>query len=184
MFFPTLSGNPELIGRPLPLAEVPSGYGPRWQRLADIASDAAPLSIDSPSTAYRLDDTISFEIQIPESGYLNVFTVDAADQTTVLFPNSFNPDNRVTPGRLSIPTPQMEFVLNASEPIGPTLVAAILTDEPVNAFDLGLEGRDENGVIQTTFTEVSPLAAATLRAAGSDEQSSFRAGLITVNITR
>ncbi len=184
MFFPTLSGNPELIGRPLPLADVPSGYGPRWQRLAALAADAQPLSVTSSEVTYLLEDSITLEVEIPAAGYLNVFTIDASDQTTVLFPNEFNQDNRVEPGRLSIPTREMDFVLSASEPIGPTLVAAILTEAPVNTFELGLDTRDERGVVQTTFAELSPRAAVSLREAKSQAQDAFHAGVLTINITR
>jgi hypothetical protein len=182
MYHPTLSGSPELISRPLPLTGVWSGRGPRWRRLEALATDARSLSIAAESSELALGEVIELEVTVPIGGYLNVISVDASDETTVLFPNRYNRDNAVKPGRLTIPTAEMPFSLYATEPIGPTLVAAILTEEPIDAYELGVEGRDERGVMQEVFTELSPRAALTLRDASTDTAGSFLAGVLAIDI--
>lgn len=184
MYHPTLSGSPDLISRPLPLVGVPSGYGPRWRRIEALAAEAEPLPVSTATASYALGDGIEIAIETPVPGFLNVISIDASDQATVLFPNRYNPSNAVDTGHLTIPTPEMEFTLNAAEPLGPALIVAMLTDQPVNAYELGVEGRDERGVMQQIYTELSPRAALSLRDASTRSTATFRAGLVTVSINR
>lgn len=184
MHHPTLSGNPGLISRPLPLVGVPSGHGPRWRRIEALAAEAEPLPVSTATPSYALGDEIEIAVEIPVAGFLNVISIDASDRATVLFPNRYSPSNAVDSGRMTIPTPEMQFALNAAEPVGPALIIALLTNEPINAYELGVEGRDEGGVMQEVYTELSPRAALSLRDARSQPTATFRAGLVTVSINR
>jgi len=70
--------------------------------------------------------------------------------------------NEVKAGHFKFPTAEMNFVLRASEPLGPSLVVAFLTDKPVNLLELGVEGRDAAGHMEQVFTEVSARATRAL----------------------
>jgi hypothetical protein len=123
---------------------------------------------------------VTFTVEVPVDGFLNIVTVDAADQTTVLFPNSYHPGNQVKAGKLSIPRVDMPFKLPAQEPTGPSLVVAFLSQTPVNMLELGIEGRDSSGKMQTVFTALTPFAT---RAIGvASRASDFRAGMTIVDV--
>ncbi len=104
-------------------------------------------------------------MDIPIDGYLNVATVDSLDNATVLYPNQYNPINAVKAGSFRIPTEEMTFILPATEPAGPTLVAAFVTKDPINFYDQTLDDRDSNGNVNVTFTTLSQTATRAIRVA-------------------
>ena len=106
----------------------------------------------------------------PGGGYLNVVTVDSQDNATVLFPNHYHMDNAVLEGPLSIPTEAMAFELPAAEPLGPTLVAAFLTQDRINFHEQTTDGRDADGNITVEFTTLSPTATRAIRIAPKRKQ--------------
>jgi hypothetical protein len=130
-----------------------------------------------------LGKEVEISVDVSFDGYLNVITVDAKDNTTVLFPNEFNLNNHVNAGSVRIPTQEMAFVLPAEEPLGPTLVVAFLTQERVNFFELGVDGRDDLGVMRRTFTSASPRATRAIGIAAKEKQD-FGSGQTTVNVVR
>jgi hypothetical protein len=75
----------------------------------------------------------------------------------------------------------MNFDLLASEPAGPTLVVAFLSDKKVNLLDLGVEGRDTAGKMQQTFTEVTALATRAITVEARHHQG-FAAGSLTITV--
>lgn len=157
---PVTSGSPTLVSAPLPLPATPlqQGGGPTWTALVDIARRGKSLPLAAGKNAYVIGEEIELQIDVPADGYLNLITVDAADQTTVLFPNRYQTENQVKAGKLVIPGAAMPFTLPAVEPTGPTLVVALLSPNKVNALDLGIEGRDSSGGMQEIFTALSPSA--------------------------
>jgi hypothetical protein len=98
----------------------------------------------------------------------------------VLYPNKYANSNQVPAGAFRFPTAEMNFVLRAAEPLGPSLVVAFLTEKPVNLLELGIEGRDAAGQMQQVFTEVS--ARATRALSVEARQSQFAAGSLTVRV--
>jgi hypothetical protein len=83
----------------------------------------------------------------------------------VLYPNQFNTDNAVEEGPFRIPTEEMDFLLPADEPVGPTLVAAFVTQDPINFYTQTLDERDKNGNVNVTFTTLSHTATRAIRVA-------------------
>ena len=98
----------------------------------------------------------------------------------MLYPNQFSPTNDVPAGTFQFPTPSMGFVLRATEPAGPTLVVAFLSDQKVNLLDLGIEGRDTAGKLQSAFTEVT--ARATRAISVEARHQGFAAGAVTITV--
>ncbi|HEY4974015.1 MAG TPA: DUF4384 domain-containing protein, partial [Steroidobacteraceae bacterium] len=98
-------------------------------------------------------------------GYLNVVSVDAKDSATVLFPNGIQQTNAVSAGTFTFPTAQMAFDLLASEPVGPTLVVAFLSSDPINFYQDTVEDRDEAGHIKLDFVSLSHTATRAIRVA-------------------
>jgi len=179
---PVADGNQHLIKGDLALIPLRDGQGPTWQALTALAAQGQPLTLSGTQRDVRLGQEITLEVAVPRPGYLNVVAVDSQDRATVLYPNKFANANEVKAGPFKFPTPEMNFVVRASEPTGPSLVVAFLTDKRVNLLELGIEGRDAAGRMQQTFTEVS--ARATRALTVEARQSGFAAGTTTVTVER
>ncbi|MGP8033604.1 MAG: caspase family protein [Steroidobacteraceae bacterium] len=179
---PQADGNDQLIRGELALIPLRDGQGPTWQALAALAGQAEPLTLSGTGHAVRLGQEITLEVAVPRPGYLNVITVDSQDRATVLYPNKFATANEVKAGAFRFPTAEMNFIVRAAEPVGPSLVVAFFTDKRVNLLELGVEGRDAAGRMQQTFTEVS--ARATRALTVEARQSGFAAGTTTVTVER
>jgi hypothetical protein len=177
---PTTDGNERLIKGELPLIPLQGGQGPTWESLAALAAKGEPLTLSGEARQIHVGDEVALEVALPHAGYLNVVTVDSQDRATVLYPNKYTKTNEVKAGSFKFPTPDMDFVLRAAEPLGPSLVVAFLTDKPVNLLELGVEGRDAAGHMEQVFTEVS--ARATRALVVEARQNRFAAGTLNVKV--
>lgn len=179
---PVADGNPELIDGPLQLIALRGGNGPTWTMLDKLAKRGEALALSAPSGDLKLGDEIVLSVAVPRPGFLNVVAIDGQDHATVLYPNRFSPSNEVPAGTFQFPTRDMNFVVRAAEPAGPTLVVAFLSSRKVNFLDLGIEGRDDAGRMQAAFTEVT--ARATRALAVEARGAEFAAGTVTINVHR
>jgi len=163
---PQVNGSETLAKGALQVVPVTAENGPNRRRLIElVAGQDKEFKLSSSKKTYVIDDPVELNLEIPIDGYLNVVTVDSKDNATVLFPNQFNPDNAVKQGRLGIPTIRDGFILPASEPTGPTLVAAFVTKDPINFRTQTLDDRDSNGNVNVTFTTLSHTATRAIRVA-------------------
>lgn len=175
---PVADGNDRLLRGDLALIPLRDGQGPTWKALAALAGRGDALKVAGVAQKVKLGDQITLDVALPRAGYLNVVSVDSQDRATVLYPNKFKTDNQVAAGAFRFPTADMNFILRASPPSGPSLVVAFLTDKPVNLLTLGIEGRDAAGHMEQVFTEVS--ARATRALSVEARPSQFAAGTLTV----
>jgi hypothetical protein len=178
---PVADGNKALIDGQLDLIPLRNGNGPTWAALDALAKQGQALVVKANASDLRLGDEIVLSADVPRSGYLNVVAIDSQDRATVLYPNEYAPSNSVSAGTFQFPTPTMNFALRATEPTGPTLVVAFLSDKKVNLLDLGIEGRDAAGKMQSAFTEVTARAT---RAISIEARTpgGFSAGAVTINV--
>jgi metacaspase-1 len=177
---PVADGNERLIRGELALIPLRDGQGPTWQALAALAAQGEPLTLSGAGRSVHLGEQIVLGVTLPRAGFLNVVQVDSQDRATVLYPNKFATANEVKAGLFQFPTADMDFVLKASEPLGPALVVAFLTEKPVSLLQLGIEGRDAAGQMQQLFTEVSARATRALTVEARARQ--FAAGTLTVTV--
>lgn len=177
---PVADGDQRLINGELDLIPLRDGQGPTWRALAALAAKAEPLPLAGGGSELRVGDEVTLQVTLPRAGYLNVVAVDSQDRATVLYPNKYSATNDVKAGVFKFPTADMNFVVRASEPLGPSLVVAFFSDKPVNLLELGAEGRDAAGKMQEVFTEVSGRATRALVVEA--RQSKFAAGSITVKV--
>lgn len=138
-FTPQIQGSPELRNKPIALTNTLNGGGPNWRRVEGLARGLPELSVSNVQPQYRDGDKLEIEIDVAQSGYLNVINVGPDDNVILLFPNRFNPNNQVESGKIRLPTPQMTFDLTAQAPFGRSLIIAILTRDP---FDLRKSATD------------------------------------------
>lgn len=178
---PVADGNKALIDGQLDLIPLRNGNGPTWAALDALAKRGQSLVVKANAAELRLGDEIVLSTDVPRPGYLNVVAIDSQDRATVLYPNQYSPSNSVNAGTFQFPTPAMRFALRATEPTGPTLVVAFLSDKQVNLLDLGIEGRDAAGKMQSAFTEVTARAT---RAISIEARTpgGFSAGSVTINV--
>jgi hypothetical protein len=169
---PQVTGNSRLANGALQIVPLADGNGPNQKRLLELVGEqSSELALKATKTIYVIDDPVELSMRIPAGGgYLNVVTVDAQDNATVLFPNQFQLDNAVSAGAFSIPTETMAFELPASEPLGPTLVAAFVTQDPINFHEQAIEGRDADGKVNVAFTTLSATATRAIRIAPKRKQ--------------
>lgn len=166
MHTPQVNGNAKLAAGAMQVLPVSADSGPNRKRLIQLVEEQKnEFDLTSLKTSYVIGEMVSFEMDIPIDGYLNVVTVDAQDNATVLYPNEYSPDNVVKKGPFQIPAEDSEFDLPASEPVGPTLVAAFVTKDPINFYSQTLDERDENGNVNVTFTTLSHTATRAIRVA-------------------
>jgi hypothetical protein len=155
-FHPQLSGSPELLNKPLRVRSLAGGRGPQWQQVEDLVGRGSPMTLTLNQDSYGLGELLVITVEVPQGGYLNVINVGPDDNATVLFPNKYHDDNKVAAGPVKIPTEQMRFDLPAQEPKGPSLVAAFLTQEPINLYQSSLGERDTKGNLTAVFGSLSP----------------------------
>ena len=166
LYTPQVTGNTELANGTLKIVPVTASNGPNRKKLLDlVAAQPRHLEITATSPKYAVDEPVKLSMTLPTAGYLNVVSVDSKDSATVLFPNRFQDTNAVSAGAFALPTPQMAFELLASEPLGPTLVVAFLSAEPINFYKETLDDRDENGNINADFSTLSHTATRAIRIA-------------------
>jgi len=155
---PQLTGNPRLADATLKMV-APGADGPNRKRLLELAAGQTQhFDVAAPSKQYTVGEALKLTFTVPAAGYLNVVTVDAKDNALVLFPNKYQQDNSVTPGAFAVPTPKMNFDLQAAAPTGSTLVVAFVTADPINFYQETIDDRDENGFIKVDFAALSPTA--------------------------
>ena len=108
---------------------------PNWAALENLKSTSDQFRVEvTGQTKLRLKDEMVFQISSSQKGRLWVVQVDANDEVTFLFPSMPDQDNRILGNRpVKIPPAHADWVIEASEPTGKSLVAAVVTTEQ---FDL------------------------------------------------
>ena len=164
LYTPQVTGSATLAETPLKIATANATNGPNRKKLADlVAAQSNRLTITPSASRYAVGEAVKLTLNLPAAGYLNIVTVDAMDGATVLFPNRYQDSNAVQSGSFQLPTSQMSFNLEASEPLGPTLVVAFLSSDPINFYKETLDNRDENGNINADFASLSHTATRAIR---------------------
>ncbi len=154
-YHPQLHGNEYLAKKKYKLFKFMQGHGSKWQSLEKISNQVQDLELSLNQEEYALQDSVYIAVDLPKVGYLNIVSVNAYDQGTILFPNKFNLDNYVNSTNLTIPSKNMPFKLAAVKPTGPTLIVGFLSTAPINLYELSYEGRDIGGALNKAFATLS-----------------------------
>lgn len=139
-FHPQLDGNPQLATRPLGITLVTTDPGSMWQTVAQLA-DLAQQQGNIPMQArggnqVTYNDWLRIQFDIPWDGYLNIVDIGEDDQPTILFPNQFQLDNKVSQGRFYLPAIDAGWRLRAQK-LGRSLTVAFLSSSPINLHQSG-----------------------------------------------
>ncbi len=108
---------------------------PNWAAIENLKSTSDQFRVELKGKAkLKLGDEMAFHISSSQTGRLWLVQVDANDEVTFLFPNEDGQDNRILGNKpVKIPSASSDWVIEASEPKGESLVAAVITTEK---FDL------------------------------------------------
>lgn len=187
VFHPQLTGSQDVFNAPMKLTPLPSNSnaampaGTMWANLLNLTEQHDELDLTTNAQVFRLGDDVSISVKVPQSGYLNIITVDSRDEDLVLFPNRFHQDNRVEAGTLTVPTDQMNFTLPASAPLGQTLVVAIFSSAPLNLYQSQVGGnRDRNGNYEGDFAQISGVATRAISIVGTQDET-VRTAALTID---
>lgn len=178
IFTPQLGGDPNKADRPL---RITTGSANR-DTLVGFVSRQEPLRVSANKQRFRIGDrSLRVTVDVPATGYLNIVTVDPNDKAEILFPNQFDQDNRVGAGQLSVPTPRMNFDLQAQGPVGEHIVVAIWTQQPLNLYKDGIGPRN-GGKLPEGFASLSQYGIQEFSAVA--RQSTSAAGRLDLSMSR
>ncbi|WP_035052779.1 caspase family protein [Andreprevotia chitinilytica] len=142
---PELHGDTTLKAASL-MFTAPAADGENWHTLAELARRLQPLALTATQSSYAIGERVKYELNLPREGYLNIVTIDANDQATVLFPNPFyKGSNFVKAGKLNLPVDIGGFRFEAADPKGKTLTVAFLSSQKLNLLDYSIGQRDRDG---------------------------------------
>ncbi len=83
--------------------------------------------------SFGLGDMVTFSARADTDGYLTLVDLGTDGSVTVLFPNPYERDNRVSAGQtISFPSARMDFEIVAQPPAGRGMVRAFITPEPLD----------------------------------------------------
>jgi hypothetical protein len=112
---------------PLPKGVLPSP--PTQESLIRVATD---------KETYAPGEQIEITIQVTRESYLYLYDIDPAGTVTLLYPNRFQPDSRVSAGELHLPGKGYRFVVGYPE--GVEILVAVASSIPLPALTAPTKG--------------------------------------------
>ncbi len=174
-FHPQIAGNTELRQRPLQLVSLGEGSGFVRHEMENLVSKSnETVWIKLNKSCFEIGDPLEIALWIPEPGYLNIISIDAEDQGTILFPNRYHPRSNVDRGRVTIPGGHRNYELTAEGKTGPHQITAFLTRSPLNAYADGFRTPAD------VLARLSPLASRSL--ALRQKHEGLATGRVTTHI--
>ncbi|MEN8626096.1 caspase family protein [Psychrobacter proteolyticus] len=154
-FSPKIDGDTSLLNKPIYFANNTDTIEVNKQRVIDLVGQLPKdVVINSPSML-NVGEEFVVELTTPVSGYLNAVTVGADDSVTVLFPNKYATNNKIQAQTISLPG-NGKFKIVATEPRGETLVAAFITQKPIDLTSKGFGFLDAQGKVKDeAFAKIS-----------------------------
>lgn len=157
-FHPQLDGNLAMADVALPLPSLAEGGGAAWRKVEQLAAGAGGVSVAFARPRYAEGDAMNLEVRSTQAGYLHVLSVGPDGVPLLLFPNAQHRMHRVAAGAVvKLPTPSMTIGFTAGQPFGRTLVAAVVTREPLDLYAVADGEHDETGVLQDVVGQLSEL---------------------------
>ena len=143
-------------------AVAPVARQPFRRSIEDAANLAGGLTVRLSKASYREGEPLALTVEVPRAGYLSVVSVGPDDVATLLFPNQQQSDNRVAVGAFRIPGEPAQSPELLAKPAGVTLVAAFVSQEPLDLQQTG--GGDDDGQSQARegFARLTPAARSQL----------------------
>ena len=92
--------------------------------------------VDRPDSTYARGERVRMFVETNRDAYVTILNVDPAGETTVLFPNRHQSDNKVRAARtVEIPTPGSGSQVVVGGTVGTELLKVIASTEPMPLFE-------------------------------------------------
>ena len=92
--------------------------------------------VDHADNTYAVGEAVRLFVRTNKDAYLTVINVGPSGNTTVLFPNSFQKDSKVTANKVvEIPAPNSGSHITVGGPAGRELIKVIATTKPTSFFN-------------------------------------------------
>ena len=183
VYHPNISGSESLSSEQFGLIKINNGYGPTWKKIDSLSALGKYINIKSNKSKFSVGEEIIINIDSPLDGYLNVIAIDSIDQSLVLYPNNFEPNNKISMGSIIVPANVNKFSLVADDPIGPTLIAAFISQTPIDLYQLTTSGRNKEGKVEDIFSSLSAFGTrAIAKVANTKQEDKFYSSSIVINI--
>ena len=92
--------------------------------------------VDHQDNTYAFGEQVQLFVQTNKNAYVTVLNVDPTGTTTVLFPNRFQSDNRVSANTVvRVPDPVSGTAITVSGPVGVELIKVIASTNPRPPFE-------------------------------------------------
>jgi hypothetical protein len=180
-FHPQLDGQLALADAPLALPSLADGGGAAWRKLQRLAAGGQGVRVAFGQPRYAEGEAMTVEVRTEKAGYLHVLSVGPDGVPLALFPNAQQRAQRVAAGAVvTLPTPSMTIGFTAGRPFGATLVAAIVTREPVDLHALADGEHDDAGVLRGVVGELSEAGVQKLHAARAAGPSGAGSAVVRV----
>lgn len=191
-YTPNIMGNKALLKETLK-TQAPGKRGKVWQEIAALVPANPSLSIQTPKLNYKVDEAVPLSVKVPANGYLYLFTVDQYDNSSVLFPNEFNKNNKVSAGQnFDVNYASVGFDLLGAEPLGEAIVVAVVASRALNINNKSPFNHDEKGNRLSPFEPVNPGLARAIKVGKASSSSaptnqasndySYYAGKVVFNV--
>ncbi len=143
ILFMTISG---LIG----CKEEYIHVGANWDALYKLKAPEKTFSVGVRGKEQaKLGDDLSFKVASEKNGRLWIVQVDPDDSLTLLFPNEKMSDNAISADKsLVIPPENADWGIEASKPIGKSIVAFFVTTGDTDIHDVLSQGKDISKAIR------------------------------------
>ncbi|MBB3644036.1 outer membrane protein OmpA-like peptidoglycan-associated protein/outer membrane biosynthesis protein TonB [Rhizobium sp. BK619] len=125
-------------------AVVPAVLAQNERTLTEAPAQTGPVSItfDRADAKYAIGEVVGLFIQSTENSYVTVLNVSPNGSVIKLFPNKYQTDALVGPGkRVQVPDPASGARLQVSGPVGQEQIKVFYSSKPLTIFaDLGGSG--------------------------------------------
>ena len=91
--------------------------------------------VDQADNTYAVGESVRLFVKPSKDAYVTVLNVGPSGQTTMLFPNAYQKDNRVSGGRtIEIPSRESGSRIRVQPPVGRELIKVVASTSPVPLF--------------------------------------------------
>jgi len=135
--------------------------GPNWAALNQVqqGENSFQVTIKGPESI-QLNEELKFAVHSAQNGYLWLVQVDPNDTVSLIFPNEIDSDNRISADQWqTVPGKTANWTIQAQEPIGPSVIAAIVTNEQMTLEDVFNEITSRQANMDKALRIVSQKAA-------------------------
>ena len=139
--------------------------------------------MEDEKSSFGIGELITISARSDVDGYLTMVDLGTDGTVTVLFPNQYEPDNRISAGQTTVfPSPAMGFEITALPPVGRGMLRVFVTPEPLD-LDYGDDFMAGDVLLADQIADALQTAAGR-RPSGAVELGSWATAALVYDITR